>query len=109
MVIRKTSEVDITASEALEILSQQEDLKQYQKLVLEYLKEVAKLPADKAKRLMEELMKEANLSRKEAVMLVNVLPKSKHEIMAILSGGKDREFLTMEKAERIKSIIDKHV
>jgi len=53
-------------------------------------------------------MKEAGLTRKEAVMLVNILPKSKHEIMAILSGGRDKEFLTLEKVEKIKSIIDKY-
>ncbi|MEM3712955.1 MAG: hypothetical protein QXR97_05420 [Thermoproteota archaeon] len=109
MGIRKISEVDITVSEALEMLSKQEDLKQYQKMVLEYLKEVSKLSADQAKKLMEELMRETGLSRKEAVMLVNILPKSKHEIMAILSGGREKEFLTLEKAEKIKSIIDKYV
>ncbi|MEM1554417.1 MAG: hypothetical protein QXS51_06620 [Thermoproteota archaeon] len=109
MGIKKVSEIDITVSEALEILSKQEDLKQYQKMVLEYLKEVSKLPADQARKLVEELMKETGLSRKEAVMLVNILPRSKHEIMAILSVGRDKEFLTLEKAEKIKSIIDKYV
>lgn len=109
MVIQKTSETDITIPEALETLSTQEDLKQYQRLVLDYLKEASKLPADKAKKLLEELVKEAGLARKEAVMLVNILPKSRHEIMAILSGGKEKEFLTLEKAEKIKSIIDKYV
>ncbi|MBO3839675.1 MAG: hypothetical protein QXN75_02105 [Thermoproteota archaeon] len=109
MGIKKISEADITVSEALEILSKQEDLKQYQKLVLEYLKEVSKLPADKARKLVEELTRETGLSRKEAVMLVNILPRSKHEVMAILSGGRDKEFLTLEKAEKIKSIIDKYV
>ncbi|MEM2275603.1 MAG: hypothetical protein QXU43_00790, partial [Thermoproteota archaeon] len=77
MGIKKISEADITVSEALEILSKQEDLKQYQKLVLEYLKEVSKLPADKARKLVEELTRETGLSRKEAVMLVNILPRSK--------------------------------
>jgi DNA-directed RNA polymerase subunit F len=109
MVIHKKSETDITIPEALEILSTQEDLKQYQRLVLDYLKEASKLPTDKAKKLLEELMKEAGLARKEAVMLVNILPKSRHEIMAILSGGKEKEFLTLDKAEKIKSIIDKYV
>ncbi|MGQ9478827.1 MAG: hypothetical protein ACUVQ0_02235 [Thermoproteota archaeon] len=109
MGVQRISEVDITIPDALKILSQQKDLKQYQKLVLEYLKEAAKLPADKARMLLDELMKEAGLLRKDAVMLVNILPRSKHEIMAILSGGKDKEFLTMEKAEKIKSIIDKYV
>lgn len=109
MVIQKTSETDITIPEALETLSTQEDLKQYQRLVLDYLKEASKLPADKAKKLLEELMKEAGLARKEAVILVNILPKSRHEIMAILSGGKEKEFLTLEKAEKIKKLIDKYV
>ncbi len=108
MGIQKISETDITIPEALETLSAQEDLKQYQRLVLDYLKEASKLPADKAKNLLEELMKEAGLTRKEAVMLVNILPKSKYEIMAILSGGRDKEFLTLEKVEKIKSIIDKY-
>lgn len=109
MVIQKISETDITIPEALEILSTQEDLKQYQRLVLDYLKEASKLPADKARKLLEELVNEAGLARKEAVMLVNILPKSRHEIMAILSGGREKEFLTLEKADKIKSIIDKYV
>ncbi len=108
MGIQKISETDITIPEALEILSEQENLKQYQRLVLDYLKEASKLPAEKAEKLLKELMKEAGLTRKEAVMLVNILPKSKHEIMAILSGGRDKEFLTLEKAEKIKSIIGKY-
>jgi len=109
MGIRKISEIDITVSEALEILSKQEDLKQYQKMVLEYLKEVCKIPADKARELVDRLMKETGLSRKEAVMIANILPKSKYEIMAILSGGRDKEFLTLEKVEKIKSIIDEYI
>lgn len=109
MGIQKTSETDITIPEVLETLSTEKDLKQYQRLVLDYLKEASKLPADKAKKLLKELIEEAGLAKKEAVMLVNILPRSKHEIMAILSGGKDKEFLTLEKAEKIKSIIDKYV
>lgn len=109
MGIQKISETDISIPEALEILSSQKDLKQYQRLVLDYLKEASKLSADKAKKLLEELMREVGLIRKEAVMLVNILPRSKYEIMAILSRGKDKEFLTLEKAEKIKGIIDKYV
>lgn len=109
MGIQKASETDITIPEALEILSSQKDLKQYQRLVLDYLKEASKLPVDKAKKLLGELMREAGLARKEAVILVNILPKSRHEIMATLSGGRDKEFLTLEKAEKIKSTIDKYV
>jgi len=105
---RKIEEIDITNAEAKELLeSLPKSPSMFRRTVEAYLKDVVTIDAKTAKSIVEELMKEAGLTRKDAVMLTNLLPTNPAEVKSILSGG-GRIFISNEQAEKIVEIIKKY-
>ncbi|HYA21932.1 MAG TPA: hypothetical protein VEG31_01995 [Thermoproteota archaeon] len=108
MVRKKVEEKYVTNSEAMDTLgSIQGEKSPFIRSVGEYIKETTQLSAKDSRALVEELMSEANLTEKDAVMLANVLPKDVAEIKSMLSGG-GRPFVTNEQAEKIGEVIAKY-
>jgi len=108
MVRKKVEEKYVTNSEAMETLdSIQGEKSPFIRSVGEYIKETTVLSPKDSRALVAELMSEANLTEKDAVMLANVLPKAVAEIKSMLSGG-GRPFVTSEQAEKIEKVIAKY-
>lgn len=85
---------EVTIPEARELLERsQEDLGEFQRRVLDYLVKFSKVDPKTAAKLTEELISKFDLSRRDAVQLVNCMPSTIEEARAILS-AKGRVILT---------------
>jgi len=81
------SEELVTDAEAKEILEKREkeiELKYEQKNALEMLRKFSVYPAEKVKKLVEDLRKIEKLRDKQIVAIANLLPEDKDDLRAIL-------------------------
>ena len=95
----------ITLSEVKKTLESMslDEMDQIQRWTYDYSKKFAKTDYDNAKIMIDNLIKEGDLTMEEAVELVNVMPKSLEELRAITFGWK--KLIVTEKLEKIKSIL----
>ena len=98
----------ITNAEAKVVLEnvKEEELGEFQRRTLDYTRRFAKLPADKASKLVEELSSELQLERNDAIQIVNTLPQSIEELRAVLT-VKGR-FVSTEQINGILAIMKKY-
>jgi DNA-directed RNA polymerase subunit F len=77
----------ITNAEAKTVLEnvKDEDLGEFQRRTLDYTRHFAKLPAEKASKLVDELSSTLQLDRNDAIQIVNTLPQSVEELRAVLT------------------------
>ncbi|HLI46996.1 MAG TPA: RNA polymerase Rpb4 family protein [Geobacterales bacterium] len=78
---------DITLAEALELLekrAQEGELNENQKKMYDYLKKFTQIDAEKAKALVEKLVTEYNVSRPDAIQIVNMMPSNIDELRNLL-------------------------
>jgi len=103
------AEEDIKMSDAKRIMEERKkegDLVYEQKICLEYLEKVSKLPATKLKSLVDELSKIAILKPRYIALIVNILPDTEEEIIALFS--KERTNLKKEEMKQIIDIVKKY-
>jgi DNA-directed RNA polymerase subunit F len=95
----------ITLSEVKKTLESMslDEMDQIQRWTYDYSKKFAKTDYDNAKIMIDNLIKEGDLTMEEAVELVNVMPKSLEELRAFTFGWK--KLIVTEKLEKIKSIL----
>jgi DNA-directed RNA polymerase subunit F len=95
----------ITLSEVKKTLESMslDEMDQIQRWTYDYSKKFAKTDYDNAKIMIDNLIKEGDLTMEEAVELVNVIPKSLEELRAFTFGWK--KLIVTEKLEKIKSIL----
>ncbi len=104
----------ITISEAKEIMEEIAKKRQEEaellfetRRALKHLRTFAKLPADKARELVEELMKLPQVGKRElAVKLADIMPRVPDEVRIIYA--KERFTITSEQIEEILEIIDRY-
>jgi len=105
---KKISEEYITDAEAKEVLESMEEREiPFRKSLDEYLKDTVKLDPEASRKLTQELVEQANLTRKDAIMLANLMPTNVTEIKALMSGG-SRAFISNEQAQTAAEIIKKY-
>jgi len=106
VVRRVISEKDITIAEANKALKtkKEEELDQFQRRTLEYTSKFSKLDADAAEKLVEGLIQETGISRKEAIMIINVMPRRTEELMGLFSSSMKR-LMSKADAEKILKIL----
>ncbi|MEM2841797.1 MAG: hypothetical protein QW201_00610 [Thermoproteota archaeon] len=104
---KKIEENDITNAEALEILLQEQNPGPIESMMIEQLKEIVKLDAKTSRELVNELTK-TGITNKDAVILANLLPGNKYEVVSLLSGG-SRPYVSEEIAERVAAILKKYI
>lgn len=103
-IIQLTS---LSLPEVKEILEQkQEKLDAMQLRVLEYARKYSKLSPDKAKQLIEELMSKFELTREEAVQIVDICPVNVEELRSILSGYKRLVSFILFSEDKLQAIIN---
>jgi DNA-directed RNA polymerase subunit F len=95
----------ITLSEVKKTLESMslDEMDQIQRWTYDYSKKFAKTDYNNAKMMIDNLIKEGDLTMEEAVELVNVMPKSLEELRAFTFGWK--KLIVTEKLEKIKSIL----
>ncbi len=104
----------ITIAEAKEIMERIAKKRQEEaeltfevRRALRHLRTFAKIPAEKAKALVEELMQLPQVGRRDlAVKLADILPRVPDEVRIIYA--KENITLTSEQIEEILDIIDKY-
>ncbi len=115
MAFKQVKEFDyITISEAKEIMEKiAEERKEVAELLFEtrralkHLRTFSKLPAEDAKKLVEELMALPQVERKDiAVKLADIMPRVPDEVRTIFA--KERFTLTPEQIKEILDVIDKY-
>lgn len=99
----------ITNAEAKAVLEKvkDEELGEFQRRTLDYTRRFAKLPSDKASKLVEQLSSDLQLDRNDAIQIVNTLPQSIEELRAVLT-VKGR-FVSTEQLNGILQIMKRHV
>lgn len=95
----------ISLSEVKKILETipEDEMDQIQRWTYDYSKKFSKTDYDRAKVMIDGLIKEGDLTMEEAVELVNVMPTSLEELRAFTFGWK--KLIVTEKLEKIKSIL----
>jgi DNA-directed RNA polymerase subunit F len=102
------SEQPITDAEAKEILEKREketELKYEQKNALDILRKFSVYPAEKIKKLVEDLRKIEKLRDKQVIAIANLLPEDKDDLRAILQ--KDYANLTEDEINLILETVKK--
>lgn len=99
----------VTNAEAKAILEkvEEEKLGEFQRRTLEFTRKFAKLPADKAAKLTQDLSSKLQLERNDAVQIVNTLPQSVEELRAVLT-VKGR-FVSTEQLNGILEIVKRYL
>jgi DNA-directed RNA polymerase subunit F len=103
------NEEDVNMLEAKKMLEDRKkgrDLVYEQKICLEYLEKVSKMPETKLKNLIEELSKIAILKSRYIALIVNMLPDTEEEVTALFS--KERTNLKKEEIKQIVDILQKY-
>ncbi len=99
-------ERSITLEEVQETLKENEkrgELSYIQRVTLDYAIKFSQLPADKARKLVEELKTDFNLDLDTAIQIVNCVPSSLGELRAFLVGVKE----SVVNQEQQKEILDR--
>ncbi len=114
-MFKEVKEFDyITISEAKEVMErivkerqERAELLFETRRALKHLRTFAKLPADRARELVEELMNLPQVPKKEiAVKLADIMPRVPDEVRIIYA--KERFTLTPEQIQEILDVIDKY-
>jgi DNA-directed RNA polymerase subunit F len=83
------SKEEIPMAKAAKLLGEHEvGLTPLQMRVLSYGRKYSRLPSEQAELLVERLMKEFELSRKEAVQVADICPTTVDELRVVLGGYK---------------------
>jgi len=103
MVDRK----EITVSEAKQILEKFENLNLFQTRALEYANKFSKIDPSKAAELVDKLVGEFEIERRDAIEVVNCMPTSVEELRAFFSIGRKRLIITAQ-LEKMLKILDEY-
>jgi DNA-directed RNA polymerase subunit F len=103
------NEEDINISDAKKTMDARKnegELVYEQKICLEYLEKVCKMPATKLKNMVDELSKIAILKPRYIALIVNMLPDTEEEVSVLFS--KERTNLKKEEIKQIVDIVKKY-
>ncbi|MFP3190440.1 MAG: RNA polymerase Rpb4 family protein [Thermoproteota archaeon] len=98
---------DVSLPEVLEILEKrisEDNVKEGQKKMYDYVKKFSKVKPEKAKEIIDKLMNQLNLTRDICVQILNIMPSNVEELRAILPSDK---YFSKEELDKILSIIHK--
>ena len=98
---------EITIAEAKQILEKLDNPNPFQVRTLEYTNKFAKVDPSKANELIEKLMKEFEIEKKDAIEVVNCMPKSIEELRAFFSTGRKRLVITAQ-LEKMLELLNKY-
>ena len=107
MVRKIISRTPLSLPEVERALSSSDaDLSTLQQRVLNYVRKYSKLPAEKAENLIRDLMEKFELTREEAVQIVDICPTHVEELRSILSGYKRLVPFLLFSEEKLQAIVN---
>lgn len=98
---------EITIGEAKEILEKIENPNPFQVRTLEYVNKFSKGDPSKMAELVERLVKEFEIERKDAIEVANCMPTSIEELRAFFSTGKKR-LIVAAQLEKLLKLLDEY-
>lgn len=98
---------EITIAEAKKILEEIENPNPFQVRTLEYVKKFSKGDPSKMAELVEKLVKEFEIERKDAIEVVNCMPTSIEQLRVFFSTGKKR-LIVAAQLEKMLSLLDEY-
>ena len=106
MANQALSEKRLTLPQVRKVLEEigEENLDQFQRRTLDYVKKFSKVDAKSAGKLLEKLIKEFGLEEVEAVQVVNCMPETMDELRVFLASG--RKIIETTKLEAIVSLLN---
>lgn len=102
MPIKVVDKKEITIAEAKRMLGGIGDLNQFQTRTLDYASKFSKVDPQKAEELMSKLAEKFEISRKEAVQVVNCMPQSIEELRVFFSTSRRKIMVTSQLEEMLK-------
>ena len=99
MPMKVVSRKEITISEARDLLATIEDPDQFQLRTLDYANKFSKTEVTKPEELVKVLIEKFMIERKDAVQVINCMPKSIQELRIFFSTGRKRIILTSQLEE----------
>jgi DNA-directed RNA polymerase subunit F len=87
---KEVSESRLTLPQVKKVLETigEENLDQFQRRTLDYVKKFSKAESEKAEELLQKLTKEYELDEAEAVQIINSMPETVDELRVFLAGGR---------------------
>jgi DNA-directed RNA polymerase subunit F len=101
------NKVEITIPEAKALLDKVQNPNQFQIRSIEYANKFSRLESEKAKELVETLVKQFEVEHIDAIQVVNCMPRSIEELRVFFSTGRKRLILT-EQLEKMLQLLDKY-
>ena len=87
---KEVSESRLTLPQVKKVLESigEENLDQFQRRTLDYVKKFSKIDPEKAEELLQVLVKEYEIDEAEAIQILNCLPETVDELRVFLAGGR---------------------
>jgi len=105
---REISENRLTIPQVKKVLETigEENLDQFQRRTLDYVKKFSKVDPEKAEELLQTLVKEYEIDEAEAVQIINCMPETVDELRVFLAGG--RKIIETAKLKAIVSLLNEN-
>jgi DNA-directed RNA polymerase subunit F len=105
---REISENRLTIPQVKKVLETigEENLDQFQRRTLDYVKKFSKVDPEKAEELLQTLVKEYEIDEAEAVQIINCMPETVDELRVFLAGG--RKIIETAKLQSIVALLNEN-
>ena len=105
---REVSENRLTIPQVKKVLEAigEENLDQFQRRTLDYVKKFSKVDPEKAEELLQTLVKEYEIDEAEAVQIINCMPETVDELRVFLAGG--RKIIETAKLQSIVALLNEN-
>ena len=99
---RITDRREIAIPEAKKLLEGVGEMNQFQTRTLDYASKFSKVDPQRAEELVSKLVEKFEISRKEAVQVVNCMPQSIEELRVFFSTSRKKIMVTSQLEEMLK-------
>ena len=105
---REVSENRLTLPQVKKLLETigEDNLDQFQRRTLDYVKKFSKTEPDKAEELLQVLTKEYEIDEAEAIQILNCMPETVDELRVFMAGG--RKIIETTKLHAIVELLNEN-
>jgi len=103
---REVSESRLTLPQVKKLLETigEENLDQFQRRTLDYVKKFSKADPEKAEEVLQVLVKKYEIDEAEAIQIINCMPETVDELRVFLAGG--RKIIETSKLQAIVEFLN---
>jgi DNA-directed RNA polymerase subunit F len=105
---REVNESRLTLPQVKKLLETigEENLDQFQRRTLDYVKKFSKVDPEKAEELLQVLVKKYEIDEAEAIQIINCMPETVDELRVFLAGG--RKIIETSKLQAIVEYLNEN-